>query len=346
MTIKKLIGLLSISLLSLSLVAAEIPKVKTDSPQTYIVQTGDSLWKIADIFLQNPWLWPSVWQNNAQIENPHLIYPGDVIALMITSEGPKLVVNPKANQVTGGEIRLSPKIIQEEHQRSIPLIPLNEIAQFLQQSTVLNDGDQNSYPYILGGLGEHVISGSGDKVYGRKIGGDENLNIFRLGNPYISSTTKENLGYAALYVGRSAVLKKGDPSILLITNSNREVLPGDILLPINNDAIEPNFKPRPAAADFSGAIIDVVDGVSRIGQYNVVVIDRGMRDGLEEGHTLKVLKNTGPTFDTRASEWVDLPAEMVGTLLVFKSFEKVSFGLIMSSTTAIELLDRVVGEAS
>ena len=93
MTIKKLIGLLSILLFSLSLAAAETPKVKSDSPQTYVVQSGDSLWKISDMFLHNPWLWPSVWQNNGQIENPHLIFPGDVITLVITADGPKLVIN-------------------------------------------------------------------------------------------------------------------------------------------------------------------------------------------------------------------------------------------------------------
>ena len=346
MTIKKLIGLLSILLFSLSLAAAETPKVKSDSPQTYVVQSGDSLWKISDMFLHNPWLWPSVWQNNGQIENPHLIFPGDVITLVITADGPKLVINQESEAVGDAEIRLSPKVISEETPQAIPLIPLNEIAQFLEQSTVLSDGDQNNYPYILGGVGEHVISGSGDKVYGRNLPDNGIFNIFRLGGPYIHSTTGEQLGHAALYVGTSTILKGGDPSILLITQSSREVLPGDILVPINNDAVEPNFKPRLAPKGFNAQIIDVIDGVSQIGQYNVVVLDHGSRDGLEEGHTLKVLKDPGKQFDKFSNEWVGLPAEVVGTLLIFKSFDKVSFGLIMSSTTAIELEDRAIGEAS
>ena len=346
MTIKKLIGLLSISLFALSLAAAEVPKTKTNSPQTYIVQSGDSLWKIADMFLQNPWLWPSVWQNNGQIEDPHLIYPGDVIALVHTKDGIKLVVNPVVAAETGGEIRLSPKVIQKSHDLAIPLIPLNEIAQFLEQSTVLADGNHDNYPYVLNGVGEHVISGTGDKIYGRRIDHEDDLNIYRLGNPYVDHSTNESLGYAALYVGKSAMVKLGDPSVLLITSANREILPGDILVPMDNQAVEPNFKPRPADPDFSAHIIDVIDGVSQIGQYNVVVVDRGTQDGLEEGHTLKVLENPGKQYDTLAAEWVDLPSEVVGNLLVFRVFDRVSFGLIMNATTAIELQDRVVGEAS
>lgn len=345
MTIKKLVGLLSITLLAGQLAVAEMAdtpvEAKLDSPTQYIVKPGDSLWKIADLFLKDPWRWPGIWQNNAQIENPHLIYPGDIIALVQTSDGLRLVVNPAKN----GDLKLTPTVLSEPVDQSIPMIPLYEIAQFLEQSTVVNSADRSAYPYVLSGVGEHVISGAGDRIYVRKLPDGDDFDVFRIGAPYIDPATNEQLGLAALYIGRTSLVENGDPAKLLITQSKREILPGDILLPRNNDLIEPNFNPRPADASVATRIIDVVDGVSQIGQYNVVVINRGSVDGIEPGHTLRVFKSPGDLYDSNAKEWVALPDEQAGTLLVFKSFERVSFGLITSSKAAIEVNDKAIGGA-
>ena len=342
MTIKKLVGLLTITFLASHItMAEEAIEAKPDSPQQYVVQTGDSLWKIADLFLQDPWRWPGIWQNNRQIDNPHLIYPGDVIALLQTENGLRLVVNP----VTDFNQNLSPTVHSEPIDQSIPLIPLNEIAQFLEQSTVVASGESADYPYILSGIGEHVISGAGDQVYARKLPEGDDFDVYRLGAPYVDAITDEALGNAALYVGSSSVVEGGDPAKLLITQSKREILPGDVILPRDENLIEPNFNPRPAEAAVVAHIIDVVDGVSQIGQYNVVVIDRGIADGVQPGHTLRVFKTPADLYDSAAAEWVNLPDERAGTLLVFKSFDRVSFGLIMSSTAAITIKDKAIGGA-
>ena len=342
MTIKKLIGMLTICLLACQLAFAEVVEVpvkaRPDSPQQYVVQPGDSLWKIAGIFLQDPWRWPGIWQNNAQIENPHLIYPGDIIVLVQTAGGLRLVVNPT-------DSRLSPAIISEPIGRPIPLIPLHEIAQFLDRSTAVDSGNQSDYPYVLSGVGEHVVSGAGDQVYARKLPDGVDFEIFRLGKPYIDPVTDENLGHAALYIGSASVVQSGDPAILLITQSQRETLAGDIILPPNKDLVEPNFHPHPADASLKADIIDVVDGVSQIGQYQVVVIDRGTANGVQVGHALRVFKSPADVYDSTAAEWVSLPDERAGTLLVFKVFERVSFGLVMSASMAIELGDKANGGA-
>ncbi|MEL0081689.1 MAG: LysM domain-containing protein [Gammaproteobacteria bacterium] len=345
MTIKKLVGLLAITILTANQAIAETVNVpvqaKPDSPQQYVVQPGDSLWKIADLFLQDPWRWPGIWQNNRQIENPHLIYPGDVIALVQTENGVRLVVNP----VDNGDLNLSPSIRSESLAESIPLIPRNEIAQFLEQSTVLDNGESSAYPYVLAGVGEHVMTGAGDQIYARQLTDGNDFNIYRIGQAYEDSASNEHLGFAALYVGSGSLVVDGDPAKLLVTRSQREILPGDVLLPHNEALIEPNFKPRPADAGVSANIIDVVDGVSQIGQYNVVVIDRGSADGMEAGHTLRVFQSPPDQYDPNAAEWVALPDERAGTMLVFKSFERVSFGLIMSSTSAIKVNDKALGGA-
>ncbi|HAC34744.1 MAG TPA: hypothetical protein DCF45_09530 [Gammaproteobacteria bacterium] len=347
MTIKKLAGLFALALFSGFISAAELPLVKNNAPQEYVVKKGDSLWKIADMFLQNPWLWPSIWQNNNQIENPHLIYPGDLVTLVQTAAGPRLLVNGESARPNGGEIRLSPEIISESVIDAVPVIPLYEIAQFLERATVISDTDPSSLPYVLSGVGEHVITGAGDQIYGRQMPKNNllPLTVYRLGDEYLDPDTGELLGHAALYVGLTSMVADGDPAKLLITQSRREILPGDILLPTTTELVEPNFKPTPASANMQAKIIDVVDGVSQIGQYNVVVLNRGLRDGLNDGHTLRVMKHSDSVYDNAASEWVALPDEHAGTLLVFKSYEKVSFGLILSSTQAIQVNDRAIGGA-
>jgi len=342
MTIKKLVGLLAITLLSGHLAVAEVIDVPVEAnpeyPQQYVVQRGDSLWKIADMFLKDPWRWPGIWQNNAQIDNPHLIYPGDVITLVHTADGLRLVVNAT-------DSRLSPRVISEPISEAIPLIPLHEIAQFLDQSTVVDSGKESDYPYVLAGVGEHVVSGAGDEIYARKLPEGGDFEIFRLGNAYIDPATKEQLGHAALYIGDAAIVESGDPATMLITQSRRETRAGDIILPRRDDLIEPNFTPVPADASLVADIIDVVEGVSQIGQYNVVVIDRGSVNGMKTGHTLRVFKSPADLYDQTASEWVNLPDKHAGALLVFKVFERVSFGLIMSANIAIEIGDKAIGGA-
>jgi hypothetical protein len=327
-----------------------------DHPQQHVVVKGDTLWDISGKFLKFPWHWPDIWYANPQIENPHLIYPGDVISLVYRDGKPVLELSrgPKA-------YKLSPQIREMQLEKSIPTIPLDAIRPFLSRPSVVDEDTLKLAPYVVATTDERLMSGKGDKIYARGLNEDEGklYSIFRKGEVYTDPDTNEVLGYEAIYSAEAKVTAMADPATIILTESNREVLVGDRLLPVISDDYEANFLPRSPEAEIDGTIISVYDGVSQIGQYQIVVLNRGERDQLEVGHVLSVYQAgktvIDPVLSGREDEdyfnlnqlgkdrnaSVTLPDEYAGVAMVFKVFEKVSYAIVMKAERAIHINDRV-----
>lgn len=341
------IGSLLSLLLSFPLLAANDVELNPNYPKKYVVVKGDTLWDISGMFLKKPWYWPDIWHVNPQVENPHLIYPGDTLSLVYRDGRPVL-------EVTRGlkTVKLSPGAREIPTDVAVPTIPLSAIMPFLTKPQVIGEEVFEEAPYIVASTDERLISGSGDKVYARSVESEQgdNYSIFRGGKTYLDPETDEVLGYEAIYSGDAKVAQHGDPATVMLTNTNREVLVGDRLLAFEEDSYDVNFLPRTLDDELNGQIISVFDGVSQVGQYQVVVLNRGTRENIEVGHVLSVYKVGEKVNDTVMPEElrneentiVTLPDEYAGEAMVFKVFEKVSYAIVMKATRAIHVYDKVV----
>ena len=312
--------------------------LRPDRPDVYVVVRGDTLWDISGRFLEKPWRWPELWGVNPQIANPHLIYPGDRLRLVMTADGPRLVRDGAAS----GPGSLGPKVHATPLDTAIPAIPLKHIRAFLEEAVVLHSNQKSDFAYVASAADEHLAVGGGDRVYGRNTPAQagEALDIFRIGDAYRDPDTGENLGFNALYIGQATVQRSGDPATLGVTKSRREVLAGDVMIPADDSLLQAAYTPR-AAQGVRGRIIGVIDGVSQIGQHSVVVLSRGKRDGLELGHVLQVNQVPSPVDDPVTRERVQPPSDPAGTVMVFRLFDRVSYALVMNATQPMHLLDEV-----
>ena len=342
MAFRALIGLIVPLIISMACWADDI-KLNPSHPQQYTVVKGDTLWSISAKFLKNPWQWRQIWKANTQIQNPDLIFPGDVVTFSVVDGKPQLAVSGQAD--ANGNI-LYPHSRNSELTEAITVIPVDAIAPFLAMPRVVSEHELNNAPYVIGFAGEHLIAGSGDKVYVRAITHPKNLGftVFRKGNIFAHPETGEILGYEAEYIADTMLQKTGDPATLLITKSDGEIREGDRLMPLEQGQVALNYFPRPPEKQISGSIISVLSGVTQIGTHNIVTIDKGTADGIESGHVLEIFqrgRTTRDRYEKRSTTLVKLPDEKAGTLMVFRTFERISYALVMEATGAIHILDYV-----
>ncbi|MGA7802670.1 MAG: LysM peptidoglycan-binding domain-containing protein [Gammaproteobacteria bacterium] len=335
----KLLGVVFAVLLA-GVALADTIALKPNHPDRHVVVKGDTLWGIAGRFLRDPWLWPEVWYVNPQIKNPHLIYPGDVITLSYVNGKPQLSVQRGRPTVV-----LKPHARPEPLANAIPTIPLDAIQQFLTEPLVTDKNELKHAPYIVEMADEHIIGGPGDSIYVRGIKGTQHkrFSVYRPSKPLIDPQTHEILGYQAIYVGDATAVSFGDPSTLKLTHTSREAAVGDRLRAVSESQINANFVPHPPKKTIDGRIISVLDGVTQVGQYQVVVLNRGTRDGLNPGTVLAIYQAGRAIKDTvdGKDDTVKLPDERAGVLMVFRSFDRVSYGLVMSATRALHVEDSV-----
>ena len=277
-----------------------------NAPTTYVVQPGDSLWDIAGRFLREPWRWQEVWDANPGVSNPDLIYPGDVLELTY-SDG-----RPRIRAARGGGLRtvkLSPRVRTAELDRAIPTIPVNVVAPFLAYPVVASAEELNDLPYVVGFPEERIVATAGDVIFVR--GGELPLDdgvyeIVRPGQPYKDPDSNRVLGYEAAFVASARLDRPGDPATMRVTRSEKEIEIGDRVRYARQDEPIRNFYPQPAPPRVRGEIIAVLNGVSQIGQYDVVVLNRGARHGLEIGHVFEVFRGGDVRRDhvrSRRAEW-------------------------------------------
>jgi hypothetical protein len=319
-------------------------------PDEYTVQAGDTLWDIASTFLKDPWYWPEVWFINPQVENPHLIYPGDILGL-VTIEGRQRITNVRASTY-----RMSPQARVTPLTDSITSIPYEQIAAFLSKGLVLEKDQIVALPYILAVRGDHMVGAAGNEIYVRGGQGPSptgtRFSVVKIGDELIDPDDGKVVGFQGIYVGEGAVVRSGDPETVALRETTREAKEGDRLLPETVD-IPLNFFPKAPDIDVNGRIISVIGGVALIGQYQVVVMNRGARNGLAPGDVLTVFQTgmevrdryTGSAMYSSKSLFggkkVNLPDEAAGTIMVFKVYDRIAYGLVMEATSDIHILDAV-----
>lgn len=358
--------------LSITSVAAAPVELNPKHPDSYTVVKGDTLWDIAGRFLAKPWHWPKIWKANPGIKNPNLIYPGDVVVLTYQDGAPRLGL--QRGSLRGSTVKLSPRTRITALERPIPTIPYEAIAPFLTKPQVVTQEEMGAAPYVVASAGEHLASGTGDRVYvrGLKENPAGRYHILRLGQPYrkpppvklednkteppIMDPTlvhkeeqpkkeDEILGYEALYVGEAKVEKWGDPvTTLKLERAERETVIGDRLLPITGERYEQNFFPHPHKNTVEGTIISIFEGVRSLGRYQVVALDLGAEQGMEQGTVLAVYQRGQAVRDIvspPSDDTVRLPDEQAGILIVFRTYDRISYALVMEATGPLRLNDVV-----
>lgn len=358
---KKFIGLsLTALLISAVAVAQDAVDLNPDHPTRYIVKKGDTLWDISTQFLVEPWRWPEIWQTNPQVENPHLIYPGDELSLFYRDGQPVVQVTRRGDEVAPGDdvirrrtgprdVKLSPRVRAVDRGDAVPTIPIDAIRPFLARPLVLGEGEFEAAPYVVSAGRENLIASLGMEVFARGLKPEQGtrFGVYRRGQVYRDPSTGEVLGHEAIHVADATVQRPGDPTTLLLLTSTQEVKAGDRLFPVTDDQVVTNFMPRAPDWNVNGQIIAVVDGVTQIGEQDIVVLDIGSEDGIKEGLVLGIFQSGNKVEDLWSEQdrlqkvIVELPELRAGTVMVFRPFERVSYALVMQATRAMHLLDTV-----
>jgi hypothetical protein len=378
---RHIITLLMFCCISLTANAQEV-QLNSNHPDRHVVKKGDTLWGISGKFLKDPWLWPKVWQfNRAEIKNPHLIYPGDVVVLDRSGKNPRL-------RLLRETVTLQPGAVEEPlDKEAISTIPLSVISPFLNQPLVIEKDQLATSPRIIGAQDNRVVLSPSTRVYINDLNEGDGLDwfVYRPGKNLVDPDTKEVLGIEANYLGNARITKYGEPASADITKAKEEIFTKDRLV-VSGDEVTTNFVPRAPESVITGRIMHIYGGVAEGGPQSIVSLNRGSTDGVEVGHVLainrygRVIKDpeyqkdknapskpklkelnfdvtTGPdgkkivNFEKEPVDpsgkivlepgMVKLPDERVGLLMVFRVFDRVSYALVMQASEPVYELDAV-----
>ncbi|WP_019572063.1 LysM peptidoglycan-binding domain-containing protein [Thioalkalivibrio sp. ALMg3] len=318
------------------------PEIRESAPERYVVKKGDTLWDISAMFLQDPWYWPEIWLVNPEIENPHLIYPGDVLSIHYVDGQPRIMVDggPRVRPTH----RLSPEARVVERDEDIS--PISTLQSFMFRPQVLDEETLENAPYVLASQDERVIFGPGDRVYVRNAEDTEQYELYHIvrhDGMLIDPDTGEELGVATLPVGEAEIIEPGNVARADIRKGEREAIRGDRLVPYAEEQ-DRLFDIGRAPAGAEGTIISLFDAISQIGQLQAAIINRGERDGIENGHVFAAFtagREVRDPISDRANDVVTLPEEEVGTVMVFQTFEKVSYVLVTEAERTLREGDKV-----
>lgn len=331
----------------------------TDAPERYVVKKGDTLWDISAVFLRDPWYWPEIWYVNPSIANPHLIYPGDVLYFSYVDGKPRVSLERAAT------VRLSPEVRSSPLDGAIRAIPYDVLMNFAGRPSLLEKDQVKQAPYVVGMRDRHIVGTELNEVYGRglvKPAPGSRYSIINVGEELRDPDDGDLLGYMGHFAGVGEVLANtgavvpGKESIfdmkreeelahLRLSEVSREVMQGDKLFPAAVEVGEDFVISLPKDAQVLGQVVAIVDGVHVGGKYQVVAINRGKKHGLQPGNALGVFHRGEQIRDrydrTNWSAWtanydkVRLPDERSATIMVFKVYGRMSYGLVMESSQVV-----------
>ena len=326
------------------------PAMKASAPHVYVVKRGDTLWNISGKFLSKPWRWPEIWASNKHVKNPHWIYPGDRL-LLCTLDGRPLIGKDEGDGCEGiirrhqGGASLKPQIRVESIGNAISVIPLSDIQQWLEHSIVISPESLQNIPYTLGAADGRVVTGAGQTVYARGNGlvVGQRYGVYREGKPYIFTNAegkKVNAGLELTEVASAlAVAGENDVTTLELKESfDAEVRRGDYVLPRYDAELPSLFYPiTNNEVSAGGKVVRVQGSIGTAAQHGVVTIDRGSLQGARSGQILSVYQAGEVVRDPKTKESIKLPSQLVGTVMIFKSFDNLSYAYVLESSLPIKI---------
>jgi hypothetical protein len=341
-----------------------------NAPDTYVVRKGDTLWDIAAVFLRDPWYWPEIWYVNPSIENPHLIYPGDLLKLVYVDGRPRITV------ASAGATRLSPEVRTSPLTGAVRAIPYDLLMDFVGRPLLLDTDQVRKAPYVVGIRDRHIVGSTENEIYAKKLGepaAGSRYTVVHVGDELRDPDDGDRLGYIGHYAATGEVIqtsgavvpgarsifdmKRKDPlTHLRVLQTGREILQGDKLFPAEADYGEDFVLSAPSNESVLGQVIAVVDGVHVAGKYQVLAINRGSRDGLVPGNVLGVFYRGELVRDrySRSQNWqaytanydrVRLPDERSASIMLFKVHDRMSYGFVVESAQVITRGDFVAHPA-
>ncbi len=320
--------------------------LKNDAPETYTVKKNDTLWDIASLYLDKPWLWPELWRNNTQIVNPHLIYPGDVLRIRMVDGKPVMEVVRDKKRMT-----LSPEMIKENKPSPIGMLPWSAIAIYVNQNEIISEDDYDMLPYLLGNQSASLNFVTDDVVLSRRYGRpDDQYRVVRKQST-IRDTEGEVLGIQIHHVADATMLEEsaGSQWLVKVDDSNFEARRGDRLF--SGEFTDAQDMVLQAATEQRGHVIGNLHQHNLLGKHDVVIVDLGSSDvapgtvmGLyaqgpdiidgekpryaNESNVVRSVFNDGST--------VQQPALKVGEVIIFKTFDKASYGIITRTNGVVK----------
>lgn len=331
---------------------AETLTLKDGYPSTYRVKKGDTLWDISAHFLRSPWLWPKLWQANPQVDNPHLIYPGDLLTLIWVNGQPRLVREPVADKT----VHLSPRVRVEP---AVPTISFSSIAGFTDSHQMVAPRSLDGAPYILGDEDGREMMVTGNRVYVRgELNQDEIYGVYRPGEVIQDRDSGEPLGQRSALVGTLRVTSRQlGMTLAEITSMKQEMRQGDKVLPLSSEeSIAVFFYPRPGPELAHSHVVTMGREGSSAGKHNVVYINKGLRDGVQSGDLFSVLKpgpavydgtgfhagklayaDTASVYQRLTGTAEQLPAKPIARVMVFKVYDRLSAALILDSEDMVRI---------
>ena len=331
-----------------------LSELAANAPDSYTIRPRDTLWDISKLFLKSPWRWPELWGMNLdQIRNPHLIYPGQVLYLDKTGGRARL----RLGQAIGGDasVKLSPRVRSSDPGLgALASIPFNLIEPFLNEAVIFQGNELETAPRIVATQEGRVLLGRGDTAYVRgDLSNGTDYRIFREPKPLRDPTTREVLGYEAVYVGAAEYTRQGEtrvdasgkseivPATFVVTSIRQEAGVGDRLALVPTREYT-NYAPHAPQGPMAGQIVSLYGDALTAGQNQIVALNRGKVDGVERGHVLALVRDGERVVDstdpTRAT--LKLPDERHGLLFVFRVFDRMSYALILSVQQPVKAGDR------
>lgn len=349
-TLKAVVAGLILASSGVALAGNPPPTIKADAPNRYTVKKGDTLWDISGKYLEAPHRWREIWATNKQIKNPHLIYPNDILILCII-KGKTLVGVDTGEGCAGVEKQMDAapaQVAVTSTQNSINTIPLSAIRHWLNRVIVVTPKDFEGTPYVLASKTGSVVTAMGDVIYAKGVPliVGQRYGIYREGEPYIDPRTGRSAGLEVVQVASGVATKtsaSGVSSIQILENFGSEVHEGDRVFVEVDSQIPPIFYPAPAEVNRGGTITRVMGSIASAAKNSVVAINLGAADGAQPGHILDVYKKGKLVRDVYDHDKaVRLPSELSGQLMVFKTFENISYAYVLSADLPLNVGDQLL----